>query len=497
MIKKLLLGLLLIVVALALAVAVNTWRQGSLQLDVKPVPVLAVDKEGAAQRLAEAVRSRTIASATDPKQNLDQFEQLHRMLETRYPKAHAVLKREFVNGPSLLYTWEGSDPKARPILVMAHQDVVPISPGTESRWQVDPFAGVVKDGFIWGRGSWDDKGNLIAQMEAVEMLAASGFKPQRTVYLAFGADEEVAGTRGAKQIAALLQQRGVKLEFVLDEGLLILDGVLPGLKQPAAAIGIAEKGFLSAKLTISATPGHSSMPPVKGGSAIGLMSQVLAKAEREQFPAAIDGVARDLFAAVSPEMSPGLRIPISNLWLFGPIVRKQLEGAPSTNAMLRTTTALTVLNAGNAENVLPGQAEAIVNYRLLPGDTIAAVQERLRKQAESVVGDASRIKVEALQGATEASPVSPIDAAPYKLVNRTVREVFPDVIVAPGLMVAGTDAHHYTGLSDSVFRFSPVRAKPQDLELFHGINERLSVDNFAEMIRFYHRLLSEGSRSAP
>lgn len=495
MIKRFLLILLALLLLLVAALAVNTLRQGSRQLAPPPLAPLAVDKDAAALRLAEAVRTRTIASATDALQNADQFEQLHRMLETRYPKAHATLRRERVNGLSLLYTWEGTEPKARPILLLAHQDVVPISPGTQTLWKVDPFAGTIRDGFVWGRGAWDDKGNLIAEMEAVEMLVASGFRPQRTVYLAFGADEEVAGYRGARQIAALLQQRGVRLEFVLDEGLLILDGVLPGLSKPAAVIGMAEKGFVSAKLTITATPGHSSMPPVKGGSAIGLMSQVLAKVDKEPFPAAIQGITQDMFAVVVPEMSLAMRIPISNLWLFEPIVRRQLEGASSTNALLRTTTALTVLNAGNAENVLPGQAEAIINYRLLPGDTIAAVLARLRAQAESIV-PADRVTVSALPGATEASPVSALSGAPYRLMSRTLREVFPDAIVAPGLMVAGTDAHHYQALSDSVFRFSPVRARSEDLALFHGIDERLSIDNFADMIRFYHRLIGEGSRSS-
>ena len=226
MIKRIALGLLGLLLILVLVLAINTLRQGSRQLEVAALPPLAVDTDGAAQRLGEAVRARTISRRDDANANSEQFAQLQAMLPARYPKAHVLLKRELVGGQSLLYSWPGSDAKALPIMLMAHQDVVPVSPGTEKDWAADPFGGVVKDGFVWGRGAWDDKGNLIAQMEAVEMLAASGFQPRRTIYLVFGADEEVGGERGAKRIAALLKERGVRLDFVIDEGLLITEGIL-------------------------------------------------------------------------------------------------------------------------------------------------------------------------------------------------------------------------------------------------------------------------------
>ena len=217
---------------LAAALALNTLRQGSRQIDVAPAPPLAVDEKAVAEKLAALIRLRTVSSATDPTSNAEEFRALHEQLQQRFPNAHAAMKREVVGGLSLLYTWEGRDPKAPPILLMAHQDVVPIAPGTDARWQADPFGGLVKDGFVWGRGAWDDKGNIVAQLEAVEMLAASGFRPRQTVYLAFGADEEVGGQRGAVAIAALLKARGVRLDFVLDEGLLITEGVMPGLARP-------------------------------------------------------------------------------------------------------------------------------------------------------------------------------------------------------------------------------------------------------------------------
>jgi carboxypeptidase PM20D1 len=491
-IKRVLLGLLGLVVLLAAAVAANTLRQGSRQIDVPAAPPLAVDEKGAAERLAGAIRFQTIASREDADASAAEFRKLHEYLQQKYPKTHAALKREVVGGYSLLYTWPGTDEKAKPILLLAHQDVVPVSPGTESKWDVPPFAGEVKGGFVWGRGSWDNKGNLISQMEAIEMLVTSGFKPRQTVYLAYGHDEEVSGYRGAVQIVKLLQERKIHLDFVLDEGLLITEGIMPGLARPAALIGIAEKGYLSVVIKVPATPGHSSMPPPKGNSAIGMMSAALRRLDDEQLPAGLRGVAREMFETLGPEMGGFNRFALTNLWLFGPVVQSQLEKGASTNAMLRTTTALTIVKAGNAENVIPGQAEATVNFRLLPGDTVAGVTEHVKNKLGS-----DRFELMALPGAAEPSPVSPTQSGSYQLLNRTMRSLFPDVIVAPGLMVAATDSRHFTPVSDHIYRFSPVRAKPEDLTRFHGTNERISTANLAELVRFYHQLLRNASTPVP
>jgi len=365
---------------------------------------------------------------------------------------------------------------------------VPVAPGTERDWQVAPFAGVVQDGYIWGRGSWDDKGNLLAQLEAVELLLANGYRPQRTIYFAYGADEEVSGLRGAKKIAAVLRSRSVAFDFILDEGLLVLENAMPGLAKPAALIGVAEKGYVSVKLTVSATPGHSSMPPKKGTSAIALLSRTLAALEENQMPAAIGGVARDMFTTLSPEMSGFSRFALSNLWLLDPIVCKQLEAKGSTNAMIRTTTALTIVNGGNKENVLPGRAEATINFRILPGDTIGGVLAHVKSVAEKIVPP-EQLQIHALPGAKEASKVAPIDSAQYTLINRTIREIFADAVVTPALMVAATDSIHYEALSNHIFKFSPIRTTNDDLKRFHGTNERMSTKQYADAIRFYYRLM--------
>ena len=490
MVKKILLSLLAFVLLLAAAVGINTARKGSRQLQVAPLAPVAVDEKAVAERLSAAVRLQTVSARDNPSLNADQFKAFHALLQAKFPKTHAALQREEVGDLSLLYTWQGADPKAKPLLLLAHQDVVPVAPGTEADWKQPPFSGAFDEGYVWGRGAWDDKGNLMSQMEAVEMLVASGYKPPRTVYLAFGADEEVGGPRGAAQIAALLKSRGVQLDFVIDEGLLVLDGVVPGVKQPTALVGVAEKGYMSVVLKISATPGHSSVPPLKGTSAIAMLSASLKRLDDEQLPAALQGVAFEMFDTLAPEMGGFSRVALSNLWLFGPVVQKQLENAASTNAMLRTTTALTIVNAGNKDNVLPGRAEGTVNFRLLPGDTPEKVLQHMRSKVAAPEG---QFELYALDHGKPASSykVAPTDSAQYRTLNQTIREVFPDAVVAPGLMVAGTDSIHFGEISDHIFKFSPIRANSDDLKRFHGTNERLSVKNYTDAIRFYHRLIPQ------
>jgi carboxypeptidase PM20D1 len=468
--------------ALAAALAINTFAHRSRQITVPPVPPAHIDERAAAERLAGAVRLRTISFEQPSAESRSDLLKLHAYLAQVFPDAHRALLRETVGGYSLLYTWPGTDAGAKPILLMAHQDVVPIAPGTEASWHADPFGGEIRDGFVWGRGSWDDKGNLLAMLEAVDRLVASGFKPRRTIYLAFGHDEENGGADGAAQIAALLAKRGVHCEFALDEGLLTTIGIMPGLSGPLALIGVAEKGSVTLRLTASATPGHSSMPPKT--SAIGELARALERLEAAPMPAKIGTVAGELLDTVAPEMHGLQRVALSNRWLFGPFVRAQLEQAPSTNALLRTTTAITVIKGGNKENVLPGVAEALVNFRILPGDRIATVVEHVRRTI-----DDAHIRIDIASEPDEASAVSSRESDAYRLIERTIRELFPDVLVAPGLMIAATDSRHMAAVADDIYRYSPVRATSADLARFHGTDERIATTNYVELIRFYGALI--------
>jgi len=492
MIKRAALGLALLLAVLALVLVGNTLRQGSRQLQVAALPPLTVDTAAVADSLATALRAKTISGLLDPQGTAAAFEQLHAHLQQRYPLVHATLQREVVGAHSLLYTWAGSDAAAKPVALLAHQDVVPIAAGTERLWAKPPFDGVQEGGFVWGRGALDNKGNLITQLEAVEALLKSGFKPQRTVYFVFGHDEEVGGGQGALAIVKLLQQRGIQLAWVLDEGLAVTEGILPGVAKPLALIGLAEKGILSLKLKASAAPGHSSMPPAPGTTAIGRLSVALARLEQQQMPGGIQGAAADMFSAVAPELPFGQRLAMSNLWLLRPVVENMLGKSAATNAMLRTTTALTIVNAGNKENVLPGQAEAVVNFRILPGDSVASVTAHVK----AVVAD-ERIEVQPLGPGAEASRLASADDPAFKIIERTVREVFPDALVAPGLMLAASDARHFDVIAEQSYRFMPIRFKSVDLQRVHGTDERIAVEQLADMVRFYHRLLQSSAGANP
>jgi len=491
MLKRSLLFLLLAVLLLIAAVAVNTLRQGSRQLDVAPAPPIAIDEKALAEKLAGAVRFKTVSSLTDPDQNKDQFLALHDYLQQRFPRVHATLKREVVGGLSLLYTWQGKDPQAPPIAFLAHQDVVPIEPGTEGKWTSPPFAGEIKDGYVWGRGTWDDKGNLIAQLEAIEMLLASGFQPRQTVYIISGADEEVTGLRGAKEIAKLFAERKIRPEFMVDEGLFINQGFVPGIDKPIAIVGVAEKGFVSITLKAKGVAGHSSAPPAPGKTSIALISDALRKLDENQMPARLEGVARESLETLAPEMSGAQRVVLSNLWLFKPLAQMQLQKSAAMNAMLRTTTALTIVQAGNKDNVIPQEATAVVNFRILPGDTHDAVITHVRE----VVGPG--IEVGEYPGVLEPTPVSPIDSAQFQLLQKTLRSLFPEVIVTPGLYTAGSDSHQFASLSDNIYRFTPIRVKAEDLPRLHGTNERLATANLAELARFYTTLIRNASLERP
>jgi len=491
MLKRSFVALLALILLLAAAVTINTLRQGSRQIDVAPARPLAIDEKAVADKLAGAVRFQTVSSREDPEANAAEFLKLHDYLRERFPLVHSKLKLETVGKYSLVYTWPGTDASAKPILLMAHQDVVPISPGTEKLWHAQPFAGEIRDGYIWGRGSWDDKSRLIAQLEAVEMLLAQGFQPRQTVVLAFGHDEEVGGTHGAIAIAKLFEERKMRFDFVLDEGSPIAEGIIAGIEKPVAVIGLAEKGYATVKLKASAVPGHSSLPPAPGKSAIGELATALHRIDTEQRPAFISGVAREMFKTLAPEFGGFQRVALSNLWLFQSLALPQLSKSASTNALLRTTTALTVVQAGNKENVLPGIAEATVNFRILPGETAQGTLEHVKGKLESGV------QATLEPGWVDPSPVSSSDSPAFNTIARTLRAEFPGIIVTPGLVLAGTDSTHYTAVADNVYRFAPIRVKPQDIARLHGIDERISIANLAEHVRFYHLLLTNLNTPAP
>jgi carboxypeptidase PM20D1 len=464
----------------------RTALYGSTASAVESAPQIAIP-EGAAERLAGALRFPTISPEDPAAFDAEAFGSLHAFLATSFRKAHAQLERETIATHSLLYTWRGSDPSLKPILLMGHQDVVPIEPGTEGQWEHPPFAGRIADGYIWGRGAIDNKSAIVGLLEAIELLVGEGFRPARTIHLAFGHDEEVGGTRGAREIARLLERRDVQLEMVLDEGGVIGEGILPGISSPVALVGIAEKGFLSIELSTRVTGGHSSLPPKE--SAIGILSDAIARLEENQMPARFEGPTQLLFEKIGPALPLPQRAAFANLWLTHAAVLGQLEDSPTTNAMVRTTIAPTVFQAGAKDNVLPSQARAVINFRILPGDSSASVLEHVR-----TVVDDDRVEIEVVgRFSAEPSAVSRTDSESFRRLERTIRRVNPDAIVAPYLVVVVSDARYFSGLSANVFRFLPLRLDKEDLARMHGANERISVRDYVMAVRFYRQLIVDNA----
>src|SRR3989441_898810 len=412
-----------------------------------PVAVEPLDTAALAQRLAGALRFKTVSYQDSTQFDAREFNGFQAYLRATFPRVHAALKLEKVNGYGLLYEWTGSDPNLPPIILLAHQDVVPVEPGTESRWTEPPFEGRIAGGYVWGRGALDDKGSLVGILEAVEHLIAAEAKPRRTVYLAFGYDEEVGGRRGAARIAELLASRNVHPELVLDEGGALTTGLVTGISAPVAVIGIAEKGYVTVSLTAQAEGGHSSMPPDE--TAVGMLAAGITRLEHRQMPRAIRGPTAAMFDYLGPEMPFGPRLVMANRWLLGGVPAGQFGATPQGNAMLRTTTAPTVLQAGIKENVLPSSARALVNFRIPPRGSVQGRVEHVRQAVRD-----SRISVQPLQETmTNPSGVASVDGEPFQLLARTIRQVVPEAVVTPWLVVGGTDSRHYARLTPNVLRF--------------------------------------------
>ncbi len=481
--KKILLAALLVVVLLGTIVVVRTLQYHSRQIAATPATGLTVDTTAAAERLADALKFRTISYHDSTQFDAHEFRGFQAFLEQAFPRIQSSVSRETVATFGLLYKWAGSDPALAPIVLMAHQDVVPVEPGTESRWTYPPFEGRIADGYVWGRGALDDKDNLMAQLEAIEILLSQNAVPRRTVYLVSGYDEEVGGTRGAAAIARVLAERGVRPAFVLDEGGALAMGTIPGIRGPVALVGIAEKGYLTLDLTVQAEGGHSSMPPRQ--TAIGILSAAIDRLEDHPVPGGIRGPTADLFAYLGPELPFGMRLLFANRWLFGDLLARAFGASGPGNAMLRTTTAPTIFQAGVKDNVLPSSAHAVVNFRLLQGDSIAGIVDYVRRTI-----DDPRVRVAiAPTFRTEPSPVSPVGDDAFRLLARTIREVVPDAIVVPWLVVGGTDSRYLAPLTPNVYRFSGVPIRQDDLERPHGTNERISVAGYGQNVKFYLQLI--------
>ncbi|XP_072050979.1 N-fatty-acyl-amino acid synthase/hydrolase PM20D1-like [Amphiura filiformis] len=416
--------------------------------------------------------------------NYEEILKVHQFIQQAFPTIHSspLVKREVINQYSLLYTVEGSEPSLKPYILCAHMDVVPVE---EDSWDVPPFEGRLVDGFIYGRGTLDDKHSLLGILEALEFLLQRGEKPVRPIILAFGHDEEVEGRDGAKEIAAVLKDRGIQAEFLIDEGLTVTDGLVPGMSNLVALVGVAEKGYLNLELSVDSAPtGHASMPPKETN--IGILSQAVSRLETNPFPSMFGkGPERAMFEFLGAEIIFPLKMVIANFWLFSPIFEWIMSRKPSTNAFLRTTTALTVFKGGIKRNVLPPSATANINFRIHPAQTVQDVIDYVKK----VVND-DRIKLKTI-AAHEPSHISPYSESSlgFKSIAQCVKQVFPGASVSPSVLIANTDTKWYPDITANRYRFFPVVTDASDINRIHGHNERISIGHYLEMVQFYYLLM--------
>lgn len=469
-------------------IIVNTLRYRSKQIEIFSDSYFDVNKASAIESLSKAIRFQTISYQNKGKFNPHTFHEFHEFLKNTYPNVHSALKLETINNCSLLYEWSGLDSSLDPVLLLAHQDVVPVEPETVNMWSTDAFSGLEKDGYIWGRGTLDDKGCLIAVMEAVEHLLKIKFQPRRTVYLAFGHDEEIGGQEGAAKIAEHLKEKGVTLSFVIDEGMSIIDEKVSPAKAKTALIGLSEKGYITLKIQANAKSGHSSMPHNK--TAIGTLAQTIQKLERHPMPPRVSGPALKMFAFLGPEMPFVPKILFANLWLFKSLIKLNMEKANTTNALIRTTCVPTIISGGEKENVVPSLAYVLINFRILPGDTISTVVEHAKK-----VIDDPAITVSIYKGSfdTNPSPISSINSFGFNIIRNTIREIFKGTIVTPGLVVGATDSRHFAGICENIYRFVPYSFGKNDTDRIHGIDERIATEDYLNMIQFYAKLIQNSN----
>ena len=455
---------------------VNYFSVRSAPDQIQPLVPLPVS-DSAIERLSQAIRIPTVSAQFNPTVFIS-------FLQNQFPTLHQQLDVKVINGGSLIFHWRASTAQGKPILLLAHYDVVPAS---DRDWRQPAFSGHIDEQFIWGRGSMDDKASLMAMLEAVELLLRNGYEPKRDIYLAFGHDEELGGQQGAAHIAQYFEQQHLTFDYVLDEGLVITEGILTFVDQPVALIGVAEKGYADIELSLAGSGGHASMPGQR--TLLGDLSHAISKLQASPLAARLTLATRQMLVTLAPDAHALARLSFTNLWLFKPLVMHQFAQSPATHAAINTTFAPTQMFASDAPNVLPDQVRANINVRMLPGTTSQAVVEHIRQ----VIDDA-RIRVRIMQ-VTEASTIASTESPAYRQLRQSVHEVFARTLVAPGIVIPATDSRHYQALALQTYRFLPILVNRQDLTRFHGRNERIGKGAYQDMIRFYYRCLINSTAS--
>ncbi|MES1216289.1 MAG: M20 family peptidase [Bacteroidota bacterium] len=478
MFKKFFIVVLLAIVVLASFVLIQTWRF------TKPIPhtkALAIPglSDSSVIHLSKALQIKTISAGYNVSVDTTAFAQFRTFLETTYPLIHQKLQRTIINEFSYIYKWQGKNTSLKPNILMAHEDVVPVEKATEKLWHVGPFSGTITDSAVLGRGAIDDKGSLISIMEAVEKLLQENYQPERTIYLCFGHTEEGGGENGAPAIVNWLQQNNIRASMVLDEGGIITRENFKELQRPIALIGVTEKGYGTFELSVIKEGGHSSMPSKE--TAVDILAKALVNIRKQQMPVHITTPTNTMLQTIGPGLDFTTRMALANRWLFEPMLVSQFEKGNATSASIHTTIVPTIVNSGVKENVIPTEATATINCRIIPGETPADVEAFLKKQIND-----ERVAVKKIFG-SEASKITGTETEAYKKVAAVTYKVFDDVVPVPFLMIGATDSKFYEKVADGVLKFCPCT----DPQGFHGIDERIKLDDFKKMIFFYQLVIKE------
>ncbi len=471
--------ILAVLVAFIAVVAIRTIR-----FRPKPQPEvtkeeIAFDHDAAVDSLAQLVRCKTVSYNDHSLEDEGEFQKLISLLPTLYPNVFAACTFRQLPDRALLLRWPGKQ-AGDPAVMMAHYDVVPVN---EEKWDKPPFAGIIEDGILWGRGTLDTKVTFNGILSAANSLIGQGFRPERDIYFAFSGGEEING-QGAPNIVAYFTEHGIHPAIVVDEGGAVVENVFPGVKQPCGLIGIAEKGMLNAQYRTLSAGGHASAP--KPHTPVGVLAAACKRVEDHPFKAHIDGPAAQMFDTLGRYSTPLYRVIFANMWCFGWII--DLLGKKSggeMNALVRTTVAFTQMEGSSARNVIPPEAKMVSNIRLNPADSVASALAYLEK----TVNDPA-VEITSLES-FEPSPVSETGCDAWEKVAAAVANTWPGCIVSPYLMVQCSDSRHYRDLSNHVYRFSAMDLTAEERSTIHGNNERIRLETAAKAVEFYIRLMRQ------
>ena len=468
-----------VLLILILTVVIRTLCFKPREVEIGASEPVSVNTEKAIGDLAEMIKCKTVSNVDKTLESEEEFDKFKALLPKLFPNIYEKCEFTEVGTRALLYRYAGKSAES-PTVFMSHFDVVSVE---ESLWSVDPFAAVIKDGCLWGRGTLDTKVTLNNAMQALEAAIADGFVPENDIYLAFAGDEEISGT-GAPMIVDIFEKRGIVPGLVLDEGGAVVEGVFPGVKNPTAMVGIAEKGMLNLEFTYSGNGGHSSAP--KPHTPVGILSAACVNVEAHPFKFTKSPAAMAMFDTLARRSNFVYRMIFANLWLFKPVLDSICKkSGGEINALLRTTCAFTKMEGSKGYNVIPPSAMMAANLRLIPGDTT----ESALKHIEKVVGN-PEIKIKKVAG-NDPSVTSRTDCEGWRRVERTINATWQDAVVTPYLMVACSDSRHWGRISDKVYRFSTMALSKEERASIHGNDEKVPLETIAKSLEFYTRIIRD------